>query len=69
MTTNLFILSLKSYWNDWIEENNPICYNLNFVNAFMYFTQDSYLNGIATLEDKEVDAWISNSKCRESIKK
>ncbi|NXO34977.1 HERC5 ligase, partial [Locustella ochotensis] len=41
----------------------------NFVNVFMYFTQNSYLNGIATLEDKEVDAWISNSKCHESIKK
>ncbi|XP_064272993.1 E3 ISG15--protein ligase HERC5-like isoform X1 [Passer domesticus] len=31
--------------------------------------KNSYLNGIATLEDKEVDAWISNSKCRESIKR
>ncbi|NXT04954.1 HERC5 ligase, partial [Prunella fulvescens] len=41
---------------------NPICYNLNFVNVFMYFTQNLYLNGIATLEDKKVDAWISNSK-------
>ncbi|NWZ96306.1 HERC5 ligase, partial [Nesospiza acunhae] len=30
---------------------------------------NSYLNGIATLEDKEVDAWISNSKCCESIKR
>ncbi|NXM53505.1 HERC5 ligase, partial [Illadopsis cleaveri] len=50
-------------------QSNPICYNFNFVNVFMYFTQNSYLNGIATLEDKEVDAWISNSKCRESIKK
>ncbi|NXI28009.1 HERC5 ligase, partial [Sterrhoptilus dennistouni] len=48
---------------------NPICYNFNFVNVLMYFTQNSYLNGIATLEDKEVDAWISNSKCREIIKK
>ncbi|NXV61968.1 HERC5 ligase, partial [Molothrus ater] len=48
---------------------NPICYNLNFVNVFMYFTQNSYLNGIATLEDKEVDAWISNSKCWERIKR
>ncbi|XP_041344149.1 E3 ISG15--protein ligase HERC5-like isoform X2 [Pyrgilauda ruficollis] len=28
-----------------------------------------YLNGIATLEDKEVDAWISNSKCFRSIKR
>ncbi|NXQ10929.1 HERC5 ligase, partial [Peucedramus taeniatus] len=40
-----------------------------FVNVFMYFTQNSYLNGIATLEDKEVDAWISNSKHCESIKR
>ncbi|NXQ65233.1 HERC5 ligase, partial [Quiscalus mexicanus] len=47
----------------------PICYNLNFVNVFIYFTQNSYLNGIATLEDKEVDAWISNSKCCERIKR
>ncbi|XP_062349831.1 E3 ISG15--protein ligase HERC5-like [Cinclus cinclus] len=31
--------------------------------------KNSYLDGIATLEDKEVDAWISNSKCCESIKK
>ncbi|XP_016153364.1 PREDICTED: probable E3 ubiquitin-protein ligase HERC3 [Ficedula albicollis] len=31
--------------------------------------KNSYLNGIATLEDKEVDAWISNSKCHEHIKK
>ncbi|NWI41107.1 HERC5 ligase, partial [Picathartes gymnocephalus] len=30
---------------------------------------NSYLNGIATLEDKEVDAWISNSKPWKSIKK
>ncbi|NWY99302.1 HERC5 ligase, partial [Loxia curvirostra] len=48
---------------------NPICYNVNFVNVFVYFTQNSYLNGIATLEDKEVDAWISNSKCYKSIKR
>ncbi|NWY27177.1 HERC5 ligase, partial [Pheucticus melanocephalus] len=50
-------------------QSNPICYNLNFVNVFMYFTQNSHLNGIATLEDKEVDAWISNSRCCESIKR
>ncbi|NXX71238.1 HERC5 ligase, partial [Spizella passerina] len=50
-------------------QSNPICYNLNFVNVFMYFTQNSYLNGIATLDDKEVDAWISNSKCCESVKR
>ncbi|NXQ63675.1 HERC5 ligase, partial [Anthoscopus minutus] len=37
--------------------------------VFSYFIQNLYLNGIATLEDKEVDAWISNSKHRESIKK
>ncbi|NXN03251.1 HERC5 ligase, partial [Sylvia borin] len=43
--------------------------SFNFVTVFMYFIQNSYLNGIATLEDKEVDAWISNSECHESIKK
>ncbi|NWU33363.1 HERC5 ligase, partial [Hylia prasina] len=48
---------------------NPICYNFNFVNVFMYFTQSSFLNGIATLKDKEVDAWISNSISHKSIKK
>ncbi|KAM7021691.1 putative E3 ubiquitin-protein ligase HERC4 [Passerculus sandwichensis] len=31
--------------------------------------KNSYLNGIATLDDKEVDAWISNSKCCDSIKR
>ncbi|NXQ42417.1 HERC5 ligase, partial [Catharus fuscescens] len=45
------------------------CCIFNFVDVLMYFTQNSYLNGIATLEDKEVDAWISNSKCWEHIKK
>ncbi|NWV87090.1 HERC5 ligase, partial [Machaerirhynchus nigripectus] len=48
---------------------NPISYNFNFVNVFVHFTQNSYLNGIATLEDKEVDAWISKSKPWKSIKK
>ncbi|NXB67416.1 HERC5 ligase, partial [Struthidea cinerea] len=48
---------------------NPICYNFNFVNVFMHFTQNSYLNRIATLEDKEVDAWISKSKRWKIIKK
>ncbi|NXE36053.1 HERC5 ligase, partial [Ptilorrhoa leucosticta] len=48
---------------------NPICYNFNFVNVFTHFTQNSYLNRIATLEDKEVDAWISKSKRWKSIKK
>ncbi|NWV81281.1 HERC5 ligase, partial [Dasyornis broadbenti] len=43
--------------------------SVDFVSIFMHFTQNSYLNGIATLEDKEMDAWISNSKCRESIKR
>ncbi|NWW08929.1 HERC5 ligase, partial [Oreocharis arfaki] len=50
-------------------QKNPICYNFNFVNVFMHFTQNSYSNGIATLEDKEVDAWISKSKPWRSIKK
>ncbi|NXM81550.1 HERC5 ligase, partial [Oenanthe oenanthe] len=50
-------------------EKNPICYIFNFINVLMFFTQNSYLNGIATLEDKEVDAWISNSKCHKHIKK
>ncbi|NXU66060.1 HERC5 ligase, partial [Horornis vulcanius] len=50
-------------------QSNPICYNFNFVNVFIYSTQNSFLNGIATLEDKEVDAWISNSKSHRSIKK
>jgi len=27
----------------------------------MRFTQNSSLNGIATLKDADVDAWISNS--------
>ncbi|NXO89113.1 HERC5 ligase, partial [Certhia brachydactyla] len=48
---------------------NPICYNLNFVNVFIYFTQNSYLNGIATLEDIDVDTWISNSTSCERTKK
>ncbi|NXH30386.1 HERC5 ligase, partial [Myiagra hebetior] len=48
---------------------NPICYNFNFVNVFMHFTQNLYLNGIATLKDKEVDAWISKSRSWKSIKK
>ncbi|NXY13768.1 HERC5 ligase, partial [Atrichornis clamosus] len=39
--------------------------------VFVSSTENSYLNGIATLEDKEVDAWISNSSSDswESIKK
>ncbi|NXW53243.1 HERC5 ligase, partial [Eurystomus gularis] len=41
------------------------------VNTSMHFTQNSYLNGIATLTAKEVDVWISNSSSQhwESIKK
>ncbi|KFQ90420.1 E3 ISG15--protein ligase HERC5, partial [Phoenicopterus ruber ruber] len=44
------------------------CY---LVNIFMHFTQNSYLNGIATLKDEYVDAWISNSSSQrwESVKK
>ncbi|NWR45647.1 HERC5 ligase, partial [Regulus satrapa] len=42
---------------------------MNFVNVLMYFTQNSHLNGIATLEDKEVDEWISNSTHHKSRKK
>ncbi|NXM51707.1 HERC5 ligase, partial [Gymnorhina tibicen] len=61
---------LKSSCNDWLEtKKNPICYNFNFVNVFMHFTQNLYLNGIATLEDEEVDAWISKSKRWKSIQK
>ncbi|NWZ72880.1 HERC5 ligase, partial [Acrocephalus arundinaceus] len=48
---------------------NLICYNFNFFNVFMYFTQNMHLNRIATLEDKEVDAWISNFQVHESVKK
>ncbi|KFU98790.1 E3 ISG15--protein ligase HERC5, partial [Tauraco erythrolophus] len=38
---------------------------------FMHFAQNSSLNGIATLKDQEVDAWISNSSSQhwESIRK
>ncbi|NXC30677.1 HERC5 ligase, partial [Campylorhamphus procurvoides] len=50
-------------------QENPICFNL--VDVFMHFTQNSSLNGIATLEDKKVNEWISNSssKDRKKIKK
>ncbi|NXI40743.1 HERC5 ligase, partial [Galbula dea] len=43
----------------------------NLVNIFMHFTQNSYLNRIATLQDEELDAWISNSSSKswESIRK
>ncbi|NXP29456.1 HERC5 ligase, partial [Scytalopus superciliaris] len=43
----------------------------NLVDVFMHFTQNSYLNRIATLEDKQVDEWIStfSSKCHQRIKK
>ncbi|NXF34649.1 HERC5 ligase, partial [Nyctibius bracteatus] len=43
----------------------------NLVNIFMHFTQNSCLNGIATLKDEDVDAWISNSSSDhwEGIKK
>ncbi|NWX73408.1 HERC5 ligase, partial [Alca torda] len=43
----------------------------NLINIFVYFTQNSYLNRIATLKDEDVDAWISNSSSRhwENVKK
>ncbi|KFV44431.1 E3 ISG15--protein ligase HERC5, partial [Gavia stellata] len=46
-------------------------FTCNLVNIFMHFTQNAYLNGTATLKDKEVDAWISNSSLQhwETIKK
>ncbi|NXQ96958.1 HERC5 ligase, partial [Sagittarius serpentarius] len=46
-------------------------FTCNLSNIFMHFTQDSDLNGIATLKDKDVDTWISNSSSQqwESIKK
>ncbi|NXM72242.1 HERC5 ligase, partial [Serilophus lunatus] len=37
---------------------------INLVDVFMHFTQNSYLKGIATLEDKKVDDWISNSSSK-----
>ncbi|NWY73304.1 HERC5 ligase, partial [Erithacus rubecula] len=61
---SVFVSSVEMF-----EKKNPICYIFNFVNVLLFFTQNSYLNGIATLDDKEVDAWISNSKCLEHIKK
>ncbi|KFQ64748.1 E3 ISG15--protein ligase HERC5, partial [Phaethon lepturus] len=50
---------------------NPVCSTCNLVNIFMYFTQNSCLNGIATLKDEDVDAWISNSSLQhwKSVKK
>ncbi|KFQ23308.1 E3 ISG15--protein ligase HERC5, partial [Mesitornis unicolor] len=38
---------------------------------FMHFTQNSCLNGIATLKDEDVNAWISKSRSQhwESVKK
>ncbi|NXK37864.1 HERC5 ligase, partial [Piprites chloris] len=42
----------------------------NLVDVFMHFTQNSYLNGIATLKDRKVDEWISSysSKVPKRIK-
>ncbi|NXK25484.1 HERC5 ligase, partial [Arenaria interpres] len=42
-----------------------------FSYMFMHFIQNSYLNGIATLKDEDVDAWISNSSFQrwENVKK
>ncbi|NXG09055.1 HERC5 ligase, partial [Sakesphorus luctuosus] len=41
---------------------------LYLVDVFMHFTQNSYLNGIATLEDKKVDEWISSSSSKDREK-
>ncbi|NXN57794.1 HERC5 ligase, partial [Rynchops niger] len=51
--------------------NDIVQSTCNLVNIFVHFTQNSYLNGIATLKDEVVDAWISNSSSRhwESVKK
>ncbi|NXU52608.1 HERC5 ligase, partial [Turnix velox] len=40
------------------------------IHIFMHFTQNSYLNGIATLKDEDVDSWISDSSFQnwESVK-
>ncbi|NXY71623.1 HERC5 ligase, partial [Glareola pratincola] len=35
------------------------------VNIFLHFTQNSYLNGIATLKDEVADTWISASSSRQ----
>ncbi|NXM04590.1 HERC5 ligase, partial [Tyrannus savana] len=42
----------------------------NLVDVFMHFTQNSYLNRIATLKDKNVDKWISkySSKVPKRVK-
>ncbi|NWR92372.1 HERC5 ligase, partial [Furnarius figulus] len=40
----------------------------NLVDVFMHFAQNSCLNGIATLENKTVNEWISNS-CSKDCKK
>ncbi|NXU79213.1 HERC5 ligase, partial [Oreotrochilus melanogaster] len=47
------------------------CLTCNLDNILMHFTQNSYLNGIATLKDEDVDEWISNSSPQhwEHIKK
>ncbi|NXD87060.1 HERC5 ligase, partial [Halcyon senegalensis] len=62
---NLPVKGGKSYYG------NDCCSTCNLVSIFTHFTQNSCLNGIATLTDKEVDAWISNSSSKhwESIKK
>ncbi|NXX86085.1 HERC5 ligase, partial [Urocolius indicus] len=36
-------------------------FTCSLITIFIHFTQNSYLNGIATLKDEDVDAWISNS--------
>ncbi|NXF11343.1 HERC5 ligase, partial [Smithornis capensis] len=37
---------------------------INLADVFMHFTQNSYLKGISTLEDKKVADWISNSSSK-----
>ncbi|NWT36941.1 HERC5 ligase, partial [Chroicocephalus maculipennis] len=51
--------------------NDIVQSTCNLVNIFVHFTQNSYLNGIATLKDEAVDGWISNSSSRqwEGVKK
>ncbi|NXW17793.1 HERC5 ligase, partial [Circaetus pectoralis] len=46
-------------------------FTCNLINTFTHFIQNSYLNGIATLKDEDVDTWISNFGLQhwESIKK
>ncbi|NWY57038.1 HERC5 ligase, partial [Chionis minor] len=51
--------------------NDLIKSTCNLVSIFTHFTQNSYLNGIATLTEEVVAAWISNSSLQhwENVKK